>query len=66
MMASLFLLKQKIDNEQMSPLMSVRDARILLIASIFGPEHDLEQRLQQMEVRHQKRRRDIDRRCKET
>jgi len=35
-MAGLFLLKQKIEFEETSPLMSMRAARILMIVSLFG------------------------------
>jgi len=61
LMAGLFLLKQKIENQQEAPLMSTRDARILMIISLFGNEQDMETRLNQMMVRHQKRKNDIDR-----
>ena len=64
LMAGLFLLKQKTDNEQDIPLMSVRDARILMIVSLFGTEEDMKMRLKQMEIRHIKRQKDIDRRYK--
>ena len=60
-MASLFLLKQKIEAEQEAPLMSVRDARILMIVSLFGSEKEIEMRLEQMKERHHKRQKDIDR-----
>lgn len=64
MMAGLFLLKQKIESEQEAPLMSVRDARILVIISLFGTSDDMQIRLEQMEKRHLKRQKDIDRRYK--
>ncbi len=35
MLASIFLLKDKIDNEEEYPLMSLRDARILVIVHMF-------------------------------
>lgn len=62
LMAGLFLLKQKIENQQEAPLMSVRDARILVIISLFGTPKDMEIRLEQMKTRHFKRQADIDRR----
>ncbi len=61
MMASLFLLKEKIANEKEYPLMSVRDARILIIAEMFGTKKQSEERLEQMKQRHYKRKKDIDR-----
>ncbi|MGL1889669.1 MAG: transposase [Reichenbachiella sp.] len=54
-MASLFLLKQKIECEQEAPLMSMRDARILMIVSMFGTEKEMQLRLEQMKIRHQVR-----------
>jgi SRSO17 transposase len=61
MFASLILLKQKIENETEFPLMSLRDARILIIFKMFGTEEQYKKRLEQMEVRHTNRKRDIDR-----
>ena len=63
-MANLFLLKQKIEHEKEAPLMSIRDARILMIISLFGTEQDMEMRLEQMKTRHEIRQKDIDRRYK--
>ena len=63
-MAGLFLLTQKIEHQQDAPLMSVRDARILIIVSLFGTPQDMEIRLEQMKNRHQIRQKDIDRRYK--
>lgn len=61
MLASVFLLKEKIDRQEEYPLMSVRDARILIIFSMFGTEEQYEKRLEQMKIRHFKRKKDIDR-----
>jgi hypothetical protein len=61
-MAGLFLLKCKLDFEQEAPLMSVRDARILMIVSLFGTDQEIQDRIDQMEVRHRKRQYNIDRR----
>jgi SRSO17 transposase len=61
LMASLFLLKQKIEYKQEAPLMSVRDTRILVIVSLFGTQKDIEMRLAQMKTRHKTRQYDIDR-----
>jgi len=62
MLACLYLLKVKIENEPDYPLISVRDARILLIIKIFGTKMDYEKRLSQMNNRHLIRQADIDRR----
>jgi SRSO17 transposase len=61
MLASLFLLKEKIESENEFPLMSVRDARILIIIELFGTEEQYNKRLEQMKIRHYKRKKDIDR-----
>ena len=61
-MAAGFLLKQKIEHEQEAPLMSVRDARILMIVGLFGSKQEFDLRLNQMEIRHKVRQKDIDRR----
>ena len=64
LMAGLFLLKQKIEFEDDAPLMSMRDARILMIVSLFGTQEEVQTRLEQMKIRHKKRQYDIDRRYK--
>ena len=61
MLASVFLLKEKIDMQEEYPLMSVRDARILIIFTMFGTKEQYKKRLEQMKVRHFKRKKDIDR-----
>ena len=60
MMASLFIMRQQIDNETDAPLLSFRDARILVILQVFGTKQDVETRIKQMEKRHEKRKYDID------
>jgi hypothetical protein len=64
MMACLYMMKTRIENHQTYPLLSVRDARILIITALFGTEKQLQRRMQQMEIRHKKRQDDIDRRYK--
>jgi SRSO17 transposase len=59
MLASLFLLKEKIQAQEEFPLMSVRDARILLIFKYFATQEQYEQRVEQMKKRHYKRQADI-------
>ncbi len=60
MLASLFIMKQQIDNYSEVPLLSFRDARILVILQVFGTETDVKTRLEQMLKRHQKRKSDIE------
>jgi len=59
MLASLYLMKQQIENRPQVPWLSFRDARILVILYIFGTKEDIKVRLEQMEKRHQKRQYDI-------
>lgn len=61
MLASLFLLKERMDNEAEYPLMSMRDARILTIVMMVGTKDQYQARIQQMQERHKKRKADIDR-----
>jgi SRSO17 transposase len=60
MLASLFIMKQKMELKSQIPLLSFRDARILVILQVFGTENDVKIRLLQMEKRHKKRQNDID------
>lgn len=46
---------------QQNPLMSMRNAKILVIVMMFGTEEDYRMRLKQMQERHRKRKADIDR-----
>jgi SRSO17 transposase len=62
MMACLYLMKVRIENQQQYPLLSVRDARILIIVALFGTREQLQRRMLQMERRHKNRQADIDRR----
>jgi SRSO17 transposase len=65
MMACLFIMKLKLENRTEFPLLSVRDARILIIVKIFGNESDFIRRMEQMGIRHQKRQANIDRHYKD-
>ena len=64
MMACLYLMQTRIENREQYPLLSVRDARILIVVALFGTKEQFDQRMQQMERRHKKRQDDIDRRYK--
>ncbi len=60
MLTSLFIMKQKMDNKKEVPLLSFRDARILIILQISGTPNEIKKRLEQMEKRHTKRKFDIE------
>jgi SRSO17 transposase len=60
MMASLFLLKERLAQKEAVPLMSLRDARLLLLARLCGTDEDVDTCLTQMRVRHEKRQKSID------
>jgi SRSO17 transposase len=62
MMACLYLMKTRMENKEKYPLLSVRDARILIIISLFGTEEQWQKRMKQMKIRHKKRQEDIERR----
>jgi len=59
MLASLFIMKQQMENHPQVPLLSFRDARILVILQVFGTEPEVKRQLQHMAKRHQKRQYDI-------
>jgi SRSO17 transposase len=59
MLASIFLLREKIESKSDYPLMSTRDARILIVIELFGTKEQYQLRLGQMEARHEQRERDI-------
>jgi SRSO17 transposase len=61
LMACLFLLKEKLAHVPEAPLLSVRDVRLLLVAQLFGTPDEVERRMHQMESRHHKRQKDIER-----
>jgi SRSO17 transposase len=59
MMAAFFLLKERASRQNRYPLMSIRDARILIIANIFGTEQQYQKIWEQMIERHKNRQKDI-------
>ena len=61
MLSSLFIMKQQAENQSEVPLLSFRDARILVILQIFGTEEETKIKFEQMSKRHKKRKYDIDR-----
>ena len=61
LMASLYILNIKLETQHEIPLLSVRDARIMVIAINFGTQEDVERCTEHMQTRHRKRQKDIDR-----
>jgi len=61
MLASVFLLKEKIESENHYPLMSTRDARILIMTESFGTKKQYQMRHEQIKIRHKQRKKDINR-----
>ena len=60
MLASLFIIKQQIENEEEIPLLSFKDARILIVTRICLNQTDMDEKVKQMGKRHKKRQADID------
>jgi len=61
MMACLYLLNVRIAQKPEYELMSVRDARIMIIAHLFSDQDTIVKLHDQMLIRHKNRKRDIDR-----
>lgn len=61
LMASLYLLNVRIAQKPEYELMSVRDARIMIIAHLFSDQETIIRLYDQMLIRHKNRKRDIDR-----
>ena len=61
MMAGYYILIVKIENKENFPLLSVRDARLLVIAINFATQKEVDKCMEHMKIRHLKRQRDIDR-----
>ena len=59
MMACLFVLEERLHHREVAPRLSVRDARLLIIARWWGTAADVEKHLQFIEQRHRKRKRAI-------
>jgi hypothetical protein len=60
MMASLYITTQLIEHQKEVPLLSFRDARILLVTNICATQIEMENKARQMHKRHKKRQADID------
>lgn len=61
LMASLYLLQFKLEYREDAPLISTRDARLLVIAILFCTQKEVDMVVGQMGIRHVKRQADIDR-----
>jgi SRSO17 transposase len=61
MMASLYILTLKLENQEAMPLLSVRDARLLVIATAFATQKEVDLCLKHIGIRHRQRQADIDR-----
>jgi len=60
MLASLLICSKLIESKKEIPLLSFKDARILIVTQICKTQIEMEQKIKQMEKRHRKRKADID------
>lgn len=60
MLASLLITTKLIESKEEIPLLSFKDARILIVTQICTTQIELEQKITQMQKRHVKRKADID------
>jgi len=61
MMAGLYILNIKLEQQDEMPLMSVRDARLLVIAISFATQKEVDLCMEHIRIRHKQRQADIDR-----
>jgi len=61
MMDSLYILTLKLENQEEMPLLSVRDARLLVIATAFATQKEVDLCLKHNRIRHRHRQTDINR-----
>lgn len=66
LMASLYILNLKLEQQEEIPLLSVRDARLLVIAITFATQKEVDLCMEHIRVRHRQRQADIDRYYKKT
>ena len=59
LMAGLYILSLKIEHQDEMPLLSVRDARLLVIAVLFATQKEVDVCLEHINARHRKRKADI-------
>ena len=60
MLASLLITTKLIESKEAIPLLSFKDARILIVAQICTTQIEMEQKIKHMQKRHIKRKADID------
>lgn len=60
MLASLLITTKLIESKEEIPLLSFKDARILIVTQICMNQIEMEQKIIQMQKRHVKRKADID------
>ena len=60
MLASLLITQTLIESKEEIPLLSFKDARILIVTQICSTQIEMEQKIKQMQKRHIKRKADID------
>ncbi|MBK1718802.1 transposase [Thiocystis violacea] len=64
MLSLSFMVKERITYKADYPLLSCRDIRLMIIALLIKDPNFIEKRIQQMTVRHEQRRKDMERRYK--
>jgi hypothetical protein len=64
MMAGFYILSLKLEQQDQMPLLSVRDARLLVIAINFATQKEVDLCMEHIQVRHRQRQADIDRHYK--
>jgi SRSO17 transposase len=64
MMAGFYILSLKLQHQDHMPLLSVRDARLLVIAINFATQKEVDLCMKHIQVRHRQRQADIDRHYK--
>jgi SRSO17 transposase len=60
MLASLLITTKMIESKEQIPLLSFKDARILVVTQIYTTQIEMEQKITQMQKRHSKRKADIE------
>ena len=61
MLSLSFIVKERILYKDECPLLSCRDIRLMIIAMLLNDPTAVDKRIEQMEIRHEQRRRDIER-----
>jgi SRSO17 transposase len=61
MLSLSFLVKERIQQSASCPLLSARDIRLLIIAMLLNDPDAVDRRIAQMDIRHEQRRKDIER-----